>query len=60
MWRLFQWILELCQAEKFGTVTITLQKGRVVMVHFDEAFKVDELPIRDKNAGLKHLAGLPL
>lgn len=58
MWRLFQWILELCQQEKFGTITITLQKGRVGLVHFNEAFKVEELPVQDPDAYRKHLAGL--
>lgn len=60
MWRLFQWIIELAQAEKFGTITITLQRGKVGMVHFNEVFKMDELPLKDPDAGRKHLAGLPV
>jgi hypothetical protein len=60
LWRLFQWIIELCQDKKFGTITIAIQNGRIGMVHFDEAFKPDELPVRDPDAHRKHFAGLTL
>jgi hypothetical protein len=60
LWRLFQWIIELCQDGKFGTITITLHNGRIGMVHFNQAFKPDELPLRDPDAGRKHLAHLPM
>lgn len=59
LWRVVQWLIELCHEEAYGTVTLKLSGGRIVMAELQRAYKPEELPVLDAAAGGKHLAGLP-
>ena len=59
LWRVVQYLIELCHAGAYCRVTLRLQAGRVVMVTTDRDYKPDDLPVTDAAAGQKHLAHLP-
>jgi hypothetical protein len=59
LWRVFQWIIERHHEGFYGTISLKMQAGRVVMVHADQAQKPEDLLVKDLAAGDKHLAGLP-
>lgn len=47
LWTLIQLLIELAQDRAWGSVTITLQAGRVENVHLDRSYKLADLPIKD-------------
>ena len=48
--RLMQFLIELSQKKAWCTLTLTIQKGQIEMVHVDHSYKLDELPVRDTQA----------
>lgn len=48
--RLMQFLIELSQRKAWCTLTLTIQKGQIEMVHVDHSYKLDELPVRDSQA----------
>lgn len=47
LWTLVQLLIELAQDRAWGTVTITLQAGKVEAVHMNRSYKLQDLPIKD-------------
>lgn len=47
LWTLVQLLVELATDRAWGTVTITLQAGKVENVHLNRSYKLADLPIRD-------------
>lgn len=51
---LMQYLIELAHAESFGEVRISIQRGQIGTIRFEQVFKPGELPIKDRGR-LEHL-----
>lgn len=47
MKRLIQFFIELALQKTFCTVTITVQKGQIVLVKVEHTYKLEDLPVTD-------------
>ena len=44
--RLIRFLIELAQDRAFAKVELTIQAGRISVIHVDRAYRMDELPVR--------------
>jgi hypothetical protein len=47
LWALVQLLIELVQERAWCQVSITMQAGKVEMVHISRSHKLEDLPIKD-------------
>lgn len=46
--RLVKYLMELARDQAWAQLTITVQRGRIEMVHVNRSWKPEQLPLRDE------------
>ena len=52
LWRLIQFLIEAARKKAWMKITIQIRDGQIKIVHVEQTFELDTLPVEDTGAGL--------